>query len=483
MSTHVELRLPRVEIDVKDLGLISGATTLDLGKSHTATDLETRTRPVWTVGLRPTTVEAAVPLLADALAMALSVAVLHPALKPSVVWVVAALGSFAVLGLYGHRLRLSALNDIPSLVVGSAVGAAAMAVVGNPHLHIRHMLLAAMSGTSLVVLGRVASYTILRNCRSRGLLRRNVVLVGGGSRAVELVARIAQHPETGLRVRGVLGAQGPRLPGASLYGEVTDLPDLIASGFVDTVIVGDASSDDERGVIDALRTCGSGSTEIFVLPRLAELSKRADDEVWGVPLLKLRQRRARVRMAVKRAVDVTLASAALLVLSPLVGLAALAVRLEMGRGVIYRQERVGLNGRRFQLLKLRSMRPLPDGSSTEWAPNADRTGRVGMFIRRYSIDELPQLVNVIRGDMSLVGPRPERPEFVDQFGTEFPSYTHRHRAMVGLTGLAAVEGLRGDTSIADRAYFDNWYIEHWSLWLDVKIMVRTASALLKGTGG
>jgi lipopolysaccharide/colanic/teichoic acid biosynthesis glycosyltransferase len=85
--------------------------------------------------------------------------------------------------------------------------------------------------------------------------------------------------------------------------------------------------------------------------------------------------------------------------------------------------------------------------------------------------------------MSLVGPRPERPEFVDQFGTEFPSYSYRHRAMVGLTGLAAVEGLRGDTSIADRAYFDNWYIEHWSLWLDVKIMVRTASALLKGTGG
>ena len=244
MSTHVELRLPRVEIDVKDLALISGASTLDLGKTHPATDLETRTRPVGTVGLRPATVEAAVPLLADALALALSVAVLHPALKPSVAWVVAALASFAVLGLYGHRLRLSALNDIPSLVVGSAVGAAAMAVVGSPHLHIRHMLMAAMAGTSLVVLGRVASYTALRNWRSRGLLRRNVVLVGGGSRAVELVARIAQHPETGLRVRGVLGAQGPRLPGASLYGEVTDLPDLIASGFVGTVIVGDASSDD-----------------------------------------------------------------------------------------------------------------------------------------------------------------------------------------------------------------------------------------------
>ena len=292
-----------------------------------------------------------------------------------------------------------------------------------------------------------------------------------------------RRPGLGL---GVIGAATAALPAltANLAIEIAPVRvNLIAAGFVDTVIVGDASSDDERRFIDALRSCGSGSTEIYVLPRLAEFSTRCDDEVWGVPLLKLRQRRARVRMGVKRAGDVALASAAVLVLSPLLAIAALAVRLEMGPGVIYRQERVGLNGRRFQLLKLRSMRPLPPGSSTEWAPNADRTGRVGAFIRRYSIDELPQLVNVIRGDMSLVGPRPERPEFVDQFGTEFPSYSYRHRAMVGLTGLAAVEGLRGDTSIADRAYFDNWYIEHWSLWLDVKIMVRTASALLKGTGG
>jgi exopolysaccharide biosynthesis polyprenyl glycosylphosphotransferase len=314
------------------------------------------------------------------------------------------------------------------------------------------------------------------------VLRRDTVLVGTRSRAAELVARIEEHPETGLRVRGVLGARPAGLPVLPISGDVAILPELIRSGAVDTVIVGDASSKEERRVIEAIRTCAA-DTEIFVLPRLSELSTAAHDEVWGVPLLRLKQGRSRTRMAVKRVADVAIASAALLSVSWLIGLAALAVRLEMGPGVIYRQERVGRDGRRFQLLKLRSMRPLPVDSSTEWAPNADRTGRVGAFIRRYSIDELPQLVNVIRGDMSLVGPRPERPEFVDQFGHEFPSYVFRHRVMVGLTGLAAVEGLRGDTSIADRAYFDNWYIEHWSLWLDVKIMVRTASALVKGTGG
>jgi len=325
---------------------------------------------------------------------------------------------------------------------------------------------------------------LLRAWRSQGILRRNAILVGGGSRAADLTSRIAQHPETGLRVRAVLGADRSRLPGVSIDGDVAVLPQLIASGAIDTVIVGDASSsDEERGVIEALRNCAGGTAEIFVLPRLPELSTLSDDEVWGIPLHRLKQRRSRTRMAVKRAVDITIATAALVVVSPILAVAALAVRLELGPGVIYRQERVGLNGERFQLLKLRSMRPLPPGSLSEWAPNADRTGRTGAIIRRYSIDELPQLVNVIRGDMSLVGPRPERPEFVEQFGDEFPSYLYRHRAQVGLTGLAAVEGLRGDTSIADRAYFDNWYIEHWSLWLDFKIMVRTASALMKGTGG
>jgi exopolysaccharide biosynthesis polyprenyl glycosylphosphotransferase len=333
----------------------------------------------------------------------------------------------------------------------------------------------------LVVLARGGAYLVIRRWRSSGLLRRDTVLVGTRSRAVELVARINDHPETGLHVRGVLGARPSALNGLPIVGDVADLPHLIRSGAVDTLIVGDASSREERRVIEALRNCGA-STEIFVLPRLSELSTTADDEVWGVPLQRLKQRRSPAQMVVKRVADVTIASAGLLAVSWLIGLAALAVRLELGPGVIYRQERVGLNGRRFQLLKLRSMRPLSSESSTEWAPNADRTGRVGAIIRRYSIDELPQLVNVIRGDMSLVGPRPERPEFVDSFGHEFPSYTHRHRMMVGLTGLAAVEGLRGDTSIAERAYFDNWYIEHWSLWLDVKIIVRTASALLKGTG-
>jgi exopolysaccharide biosynthesis polyprenyl glycosylphosphotransferase len=425
-------------------------------------------------------VEAGVRVCADVLALALTYVVVRPAGAPAALWAVAVLASFAVKGLYARRLRLSALDDVPSIVLGSTIGLAALAIVDSTQM--RRGLLAAALGISLLVLGRMTACAVLRRLRSLGLLRREVVLVGAGSRASDLIWRIAHHPETGLRVRGVLGADRSPLPGPAITGDVSNLPDLLASGVIDTVIVGDASSDEERRVISILRNCQNGATEFFVLPRLAELVTAADDEVWGVPLQRLEQRRSRARMAVKRASDVTLATLALVAVSPLLGLAALAIRLELGPGLIYRQERVGLGGRRFELMKLRSMRPLPEGSASEWAANADRTGRTGAFIRRYSIDELPQLVNVIRGDMSLVGPRPERPEFVDKFGHEFPSYAYRHRVAVGLTGLAAVEGLRGDTSIEDRAYFDNWYIEHWSLWLDVKIMVRTASALLKGTG-
>jgi exopolysaccharide biosynthesis polyprenyl glycosylphosphotransferase len=479
MSTHVELRLPRVEIDVPDLALVPGPVP-GIGTSDAAALLDAGGRQAPLSGLQSSTVEIAVRLCGDALALAVAVALVRPGWAHGVLWLVGALASFAAMGLYVHRLRMSALDDLPLVLMGSAVGVAAMSL-SRPG-GVRVAVAEAVLGGALVVFTRMGSYALLRRWRSRGFLSREAVLVGAGSRAAELVTRIEQHPETGLRVRGVLGGHGLRVPGAPISGQVAHLPYLIASGAVDTVIVGDTSTQEEWRVIEALRTCAGDWTEVFVLPRLPEFSRMSDDEIWGVPLQKLKQRRSRTQMVLKRVVDLVIATAALVAVSWLIGLAALAVRLEMGPGVIYRQERVGLNGRRFQLFKLRSMRPQPVGSATEWAVNDDRTGRVGAFLRRYSLDELPQLVNVIRGDMSLVGPRPERPEFVDQFGLEFPSYCYRHRAMVGLTGLAAVEGLRGDTSIAERAYFDNWYIEHWSLWLDIKIMVRTASALLTGTG-
>jgi exopolysaccharide biosynthesis polyprenyl glycosylphosphotransferase len=187
---------------------------------------------------------------------------------------------------------------------------------------------------------------------------------------------------------------------------------------------------------------------------------------------------------IKRVFDIVVAVIALIVLSPVLTAAAVAVRIEGGPGVIFRQVRIGRDGKRFELLKFRSMRPANElESQTMWCvATDDRVGPVGKFLRSTSIDELPQLWNIFRGDMTLVGPRPERPHFVEQFSTQFDRYAYRHRVQVGLTGLAQVSGLRGDTSIADRARYDNFYIENWSLWLDIKIILRTFREVLSYRG-
>ena len=186
-----------------------------------------------------------------------------------------------------------------------------------------------------------------------------------------------------------------------------------------------------------------------------------------------------VGRAAKRGIDILGALTGLLLTLPVLLAIAIAVRIEGGPGVIFRQQRVGQHGRVFTLYKLRSLKPVADEGDVRWnIDNDSRLGKVGKFIRRTSLDELPQLFNVLVGDMSLVGPRPERPFFVDQFSQEIPGYAQRHRVPVGLTGLAVVKGLRGDTSIPERARVDNEYADSWSLWLDIKIMLRTVRYLI-----
>jgi lipopolysaccharide/colanic/teichoic acid biosynthesis glycosyltransferase len=192
-------------------------------------------------------------------------------------------------------------------------------------------------------------------------------------------------------------------------------------------------------------------------------------------------------LAAKHALDRTVAALLILVMLPVLVALAAAVKLTSSGPVLYRQRRIGRDGRSFEILKFRSMglpgavdrfRPLT-GNAPGGIEGDDRRTEVGKIMRRTSLDELPQLFNVLKGDMSLVGPRPERPEFVQLFADEVPGYASRHRMQVGITGLAQVRGLRGQTSIAMRAASDNEYIEQWSLWLDVKVLVRTAFAVLQ----
>ncbi|WP_282794780.1 sugar transferase [Streptomyces sp. CC224B] len=186
----------------------------------------------------------------------------------------------------------------------------------------------------------------------------------------------------------------------------------------------------------------------------------------------------------KRALDVVVSAALLLLAAPVLLVCALLLRTLEGPGVVFRQERVGMGGRRFTLLKFRTHRPAdPQEAATRWSvADEDRISPYCRFLRRTSLDELPQLWNVLRGDMSLVGPRPERPYFVDRFSQQFPDYARRHRMPVGITGLAQIHGLRGDTSIEDRCRFDNAYIDGWSFWQDLCILLRTLGCLVRHTG-
>jgi exopolysaccharide biosynthesis polyprenyl glycosylphosphotransferase len=206
-------------------------------------------------------------------------------------------------------------------------------------------------------------------------------------------------------------------------------------------------------------------------------------DLGGLPLLTMRDVALQGwKLTLKRGLDVVLSAIALVLMSPFLLLAALLVKLDSPGPIFYIQERMGLDARPFKMIKFRSMRMDAEMDGPGWTtPNDPRRTKLGSLLRRFNIDELPQLINVLIGDMSLVGPRPERPVYVEQFRQSIPRYMDRHREKAGITGWAQVNGLRGDTSIIERTKYDLWYIENWSLALDIKILIRTLAQWLLGT--
>jgi exopolysaccharide biosynthesis polyprenyl glycosylphosphotransferase len=247
----------------------------------------------------------------------------------------------------------------------------------------------------------------------------------------------------------------------------------------------------DRTLIPLVRECEALGLEVSLVPRLFESVNVhvALEHLGGLPLFGLRSIDPKGwQFAIKHVFDRAAAASLLLVSAPLLAVLAVAVKASSPGPVLFRQRRIGRDGREFQMLKFRSMRmPEERAAAPEPAPDTgpggvegeDRRTGVGSFMRRSSMDELPQLLNVLRGEMSLVGPRPERPEFVNLFGSRIERYRDRHRVKSGITGWAQVNGLRGKTSLRDRVEWDNYYIENWSLWLDVRILLRTLSALFQ----
>jgi exopolysaccharide biosynthesis polyprenyl glycosylphosphotransferase len=429
-------------------------------------------------------------VLIDCAALVIAPIAVKLSLSSTIVLATLILGITAGTGQYRTRIAPSLLDDLPSLA-GRALVAGAITTTLRAYFEWGVKdgpIYAAIAFLVLAGTGRAIAYPMIRRRRA-SRVGSPTLIVGCGRIGSQLTRNLMEHPEFGLDPVGyvdddpLVSREDRRIP---VLGGIKALPRLVQERRIQYVLVA-FTVDRESAMVERLRTCDRLDCEIYFVPRLFELHGVSPhtEWLWGLPVTRLSRASYRTPMwRVKRLFDFTVASFSLLVLSPLLAALAIAVRIEGGPGVIFRQERVGVDGRHFTLLKFRSMKPCDDlESTTRWNIGGDpRIGRVGQFLRTTSLDELPQLWNVAKGDMSLVGPRPERPAFVDEFSRTIPRYTARHRVPAGLTGWAQVNGLRGDTDITDRAVFDNYYIENWSMWTDLKIMLRTAGQVL-GRGG
>jgi exopolysaccharide biosynthesis polyprenyl glycosylphosphotransferase len=319
--------------------------------------------------------------------------------------------------------------------------------------------------------------------RRQGIGTEHVLMVGTGTGSQLLIQRMTMFPQYGFHVAAVLDDSleaGSTYAGAQVVGPTKDLRHWVSQLNVDQVFLAVANATSEQ-LVHLINTCDDLRVEFKLVPDLLEVmsSRAAADAIDGLPLIGVRHSRLRGAAAVlKRAIDVVASAVVLVILSPLMLVIALLIKLTSPKGpVFFRQPRVGLHDQRFTVYKFRSM--IPDAEAQTGpvvaAPDDDRVTPVGRLLRRLSFDELPQLFNILKGDMSLVGPRPMPIFLVERFTEEIPRYLERHQVRPGLTGWAQVNDLRGGEAFGDRAMYDIYYVENWSLALDLKILILTGA--------
>jgi exopolysaccharide biosynthesis polyprenyl glycosylphosphotransferase len=405
--------------------------------------------------------------------------------------------SHAIRGLYAERVRESLVDEVGLIVSGTLV-AIAILIVGvfyfRPYGYSRLVFIYAwviITGLQLVV--RVADRAIRDHQRRRGIGLRRVIVVGGGDLGRRVVQSIIAQPEIGFQLIGIVDDQTDddlgRIP---WLGTTEKMSSVIDEHEVDEVIIALPSPSQER-VSEILRTCARQRVVFRVVPDLLQLSLDQLDVVQlsGIPLLSVRDSAMPTsQLVMKRVADVVTSALALVITSPLLALVAIVIKLESPGPVLIRQTRVGRDGKTFDFYKFRSMRQDADRQLVQLQAKNEASGpifkirndprrtRVGAIIRKLSIDELPQIYNVLRGDMSLVGPRPP-------FAWEVEKYQdwHHKRLSVapGLTGLWQVSG-RSDLPFDEMALLDLWYIDNWSMGLDLRILLRTIPAVISGRG-
>lgn len=377
----------------------------------------------------------------------------------------------------------------------AAITIVAAAALLSPDTHPAPMILRAWAFAALYLCASVPLIiTSERRARRAGANMIPTLVVGAGQVGTQIERRLSAQPDLGLHVVGYIDADPvPKEMVPERRAPILGTPDEFVGIAKETgaqqVILTFTSSPDHV-LVPLIRACEDRGIHVSLVPRMFEsVNLRLSlANIGPLPLLNLSWVDPKGwQFAIKHAIDRVASAILLLILLPVILAIAVAVRLSSPGPILYRQLRIGRDGRRFDILKFRSMkvddaRIIPGASQPDIAPGGvegdDRRTAIGRFIRRYSLDELPQLLNVLRGQMSLIGPRPERPEFVEVFDEEVRRYSDRHRVKSGITGLAQVSGFRGNTSLPERVEIDNYYIQNWSMTLDFKIAVRTIAAVV-----
>jgi exopolysaccharide biosynthesis polyprenyl glycosylphosphotransferase len=418
------------------------------------------------------------------------------------------MGLLYLRGLYRTRLRALVLDGVAPVVSAVSVAAMTVAMLGlfvNGRVPSQSDWVRAWLYALLAVgAGRAILSLAQRWARAKRLVGKPVLIMGAGVVGSQVARRLEHHPEYGLAPIGFLDDDprsiaevgGREMP---VLGTVEDLDETVQRTGVRNLIVAFSSVADAR-VSRLIQRCQELGVEVSVVPRMFDtINNRVGyDTVGGLPLMSFTTVNPRgMQFAIKHASDRVFALVLLVVLSPLILCTALAVSVSSRGPVLFRQRRIGRDGKVFDLYKFRSMHMDPSQAKLgeddayalesllggDTAPGGvegnDRRTSIGRYLRRFSLDELPQLLNVLRGEMSLIGPRPERPEFVELFNQDIIRYDDRHRVKSGITGWAQVHGLRGQTSLAERVEWDNYYIAHWSLGLDLKILALTFVAVAR----
>ncbi|HUB37658.1 MAG TPA: sugar transferase [Streptosporangiaceae bacterium] len=412
-------------------------------------------------------------MLAGGDVIALTLAVVVAGATPAIAacYGLLALCAIATAGLYRPRIGGRAGDQAGRLAMAGAFPALGLLPWAGEHLTVRLAVIAAV----LLIVMRMGVDASQRSARGRGLLTQQTLIIGTGAASRTVWRLLREHPELGHRPFGPLPDD--------LAGDARAVGELLVRFDVSQVLMC-VPVRAVAGHAAVLRTCRDQGVRVSVLPQLPELGlavpRACLDEVWGIPFVPLRPGpQAPGRRAATRLIDLTVGSVLLLAAAPLTLALMLAVWLDLRLPPLFRQVRVVGCGRLAKIAKLRTLRPGGDPDTT-WAVTPGQATWFGRLLRGTHADELPQLASVVRGDMALVGPRPERPHFARQLSGSIAGYAARERVRGGLTGWAQVHGLTGDTSLEDRARFDNFYIEYWSVWLDLLILVRTGLGALSG---